>query len=171
MTSDTDKKLKIYCIAGFLFVSILGTAAHFFYEWTGNNFLIGLFTPVNESTWEHIKLLYFPMVIYSFFLWMKLGEEYPCLSSALPGGILLGCFLIPVLFYTYSGILGTNITFVDIAIFFISTAAAFFAVYKLTLSCKAGSARIILLLAAAVLGILFMLFTVNPPDLGLFRVP
>ena len=46
---------------------ILGTLLHFLYEWTGYNYLVGFISPVNESTWEHLKLLFFPVLFLSFF--------------------------------------------------------------------------------------------------------
>ena len=52
--------LKSNIIKGILFVSIAGTLAHFVYEWSNNNYILGFFFPVNESTWEHMKLFFFP---------------------------------------------------------------------------------------------------------------
>lgn len=43
------KKLKYFTVVGGAAVLALGTAAHFFYEWSGNNFFVGMFSPVNES--------------------------------------------------------------------------------------------------------------------------
>lgn len=51
----------------FLFISILGTLLHFTYEWSQNNAIVGLFSAVNESTWEHLKLLFFPMFFLTLF--------------------------------------------------------------------------------------------------------
>ena len=45
-------------LIAFLVISILGTIGHFLFEWTGENAIVGLFFPVNESTWEHLKLLF-----------------------------------------------------------------------------------------------------------------
>ena len=59
-----NKRLYISTIIGTIFVSAAGTLLHFVYGWTGNHFIVGLFAPVNESTWEHMKLLYFPMLLY-----------------------------------------------------------------------------------------------------------
>lgn len=42
-------QIKQYTIIGILFVLTTGTLAHFLYDWTGNNTVVGLFTPVNES--------------------------------------------------------------------------------------------------------------------------
>ena len=130
------KQLKKYIIIGIIFVLITGTLAHFFYEWTGNNYVTGLFTPVNESVWEHMKLLFFPMLIYLFVVFFKLRSDNPCIISAFCFGILLGTFLIPVFFYAYTSILGRNIFALDVGIFVLSTLIAFYSVYKLTLSCK-----------------------------------
>ena len=40
-----------------------GTLFHFIYEWSGFHPLAGLFAPVNESTWEHLKMLFFPVLL------------------------------------------------------------------------------------------------------------
>ena len=59
-------KLKYFTVVGGAAVLALGAAAHFFYEWSGNNFFVGMFSPVNESVWEHMKLAFFPMLLFSF---------------------------------------------------------------------------------------------------------
>lgn len=164
-----NKKLLLYCAAGFVFVSVVGTLLHFVYEWSGSNFLVGLFAPVNESTWEHIKLLFFPMAAFSLYAANRLNKDYPHVLSAFLAGCLAGCFLIPVLFYTYSGILGTNVTAIDIAIFYICTAAAFWIAYRLALSEQSKQFRFAAIAGAVVLCVLFFLFTYRPPRIGLFQ--
>ena len=129
-------RLQSYIIAGILFVLAAGTLSHFLYGWTGNNFIIGLFTPVNESVWEHMKLIFFPMLFYSIFASAKLKADYPYIASSLCFSILIGTLLIPVLFYAYTYILGKNFLVLDIIIFALSTALAFFTAYKLTISCR-----------------------------------
>ena len=94
------KQLKAYTIIGIIFTIILGSLSHFFYEWSNNNFFVGLFTPINESTWEHMKLLFFPMLLYSLLMIPKLKGNYPCIHSAYWTGILIGTLLIPAIFYT-----------------------------------------------------------------------
>lgn len=167
----TDKKLLKIIIIGILFVSIAGSIQHFLYDWFGENRLIGLISPINESTWEHIKLLFFPMLIYTIIITYKKKQEYPCITSALLFGILTGCVLIPTLFYTYSGILGRNITAIDISIFFISVFIAFLISYRLTLSCKAKKYEPILKAFVFLLILLFFYFTYNPPNINLFISP
>lgn len=161
-------KLKRYAIAGAIFVIITGTLSHFVYVWSGQNFILGFFFSVNESTWEHMKLCFFPMLIYSLFMNKRLKDNFPCVTSSLRSGILLGTFLIPVIFYTYSGILGRNYVPLDIAVFVISVILAFCAVYRLTLSCKMDSCTSCLRIFVFVIAVLFFAFTYSPPDIGLF---
>lgn len=71
------KKLKLATVIGIIFVLITGSLAHFVYEWSGNNALAGLFTPVNESVWEHMKLVFFPMLLYSVWMISRFRKEYP----------------------------------------------------------------------------------------------
>ncbi|MBR4720843.1 MAG: hypothetical protein IK057_03670 [Clostridia bacterium] len=162
------KSLKKYIIIGIIFVSVLGTLFHFVYKWSGNNIFVGFFTPINESVWEHTKLLFFPMLIYSFYLNKKIGKEYPCLNSAMIFGELLGVLSIIVMFYTYSGILGFHTAFADIAIFYISVIVSFCIAYKLTVSCKVNKYNKLLQLLQILIICLFITFTLYPPNIPLF---
>ncbi len=162
------KQLKKYIIIGIIFVLIAGTLAYFLYEWTRNNFVIGLFTPVNESVWEHMKLLFFPMLIYTIVAVFNLKKDEPCVISAFCFGILLGTILIPFFFYTYISILGRNIFALDVGTFVLSTIIAFYSVYKLTLSCKLKAYTFLLCGLVAVLFICFLVFSYHPPELPIF---
>ncbi len=165
------KGIKPYIIAGIILVSALGTFLHFAYDLSGNNFLVALFAPVNESIWEHTKLIFFPMLLYSAYLNQKLKLQYPCISSAMLSVSLLGVLLIIILFYTYFGIIGYHIAFVDIAIFYISVIASFYVAYKLTLSCKAERFYGILQAINLIMICLYIIFTFSPPNYPLFIAP
>lgn len=164
-------KLKKYIIIGIIFVLITGIISHFVYEWSGNNMIIALFFPVNESTWEHMKLCFFPMLFYYFYMKEKTIQDYPCVDSGMLFGILLSTLLIPIMFYTYTGILGNHFLFLDIATFIISVLVAFAAVYRLTLSCALEPYTRLLKLMVLVTMICFFVFTFYPPDIGIFVDP
>lgn len=172
-----NKKLYRYTLSGILFTSILGTLSHFLYGWSGNNPYVGLFTPVNESVWEHMKLLFFPMLLYFLFEKLMLGNYPPSLSCCNAVSLLTGTFLIPVVFYTYTGILGFHLAPLDIATFYISVIAAFLLRHALCARLHAQKKKIsktrCLWLTALVLLIFlcFLIFTSCPPDIGLFRIP
>lgn len=165
------KQLKHYIITGIIFVLITGTFFHFLYEWTNNNFVIGFFTPVNESTWEHMKLVFFPTLLFSLIMSYRLKQNYPCIISSSAFGILLGTLLVPVFFYTYTGILGYNIFILDFATFVLSVLIAFYTIYKFTLSCTLKRYTLLLCGLVCILMICFVLFTYYPPDIGLFEEP
>lgn len=161
-------QLKRYLIIGTIFVIVLGTLSHFFYEWSNNNFVVGFFSPVNESTWEHMKLVFFPMLLFSLIANYRLKSIYPCITSSLLFGILLGTFLIPIFFYTYTGILGYNVLVLDLITFILAVICSFSSVYRLTLSCRMQNHTTILFIAVCVVFVCFILFTVYPPSIALF---
>lgn len=164
-------QLKKYTIIGIIFVTITGTLSHFVYEWTGNNSIIGYFFPVNESTWEHMKLIFFPMLAFSIFMNRKQKQAFHCVTSSLASGILIGTFLIPVFFYTYTGVLGCNIFILDIVTFILSVRIAFICTYKLTLSCYVQKQAFVLYIFVFIVMLCFFVFTYNPPALALFSSP
>ena len=56
------------------FLSILaGSALHFLYDLWPNP-LTAVFAPVNESVWEHLKLLYAPFLVCGFVLNRKAAD-------------------------------------------------------------------------------------------------
>ncbi|MFG6395046.1 MAG: hypothetical protein K1W24_12835 [Lachnospiraceae bacterium] len=165
------KNLKCYTITGIIFVLATGSLAHFLYGWSGNNYIAGLFTPVSESIWEHMELIFFPMVIYSIIIILKSRQKYPCITSALCFGILEGTLLIPVFYYAYTSVLGKNVFILDISIFILSIVISFWLSYKLTLSCRLESYTFLLCILVCLLFICFLVFTYQPPDTIIFQDP
>ena len=158
-------------LMGFAVTSLGGTLLHFLYGWLGEAAWIAPLSGVNESTWEHMKLLFWPMFIFaivqSFFF--KDREDFWCVKRK---GILLGLLLIPILFYTYNGVIESSPDWINIAIFFISAAIAY--IYETrqfnngTSVCKNPKLAIGLLCAIAVL---FVVFTFATPEIGIFKDP
>ena len=157
--------------AGFAAVTFGGTILHFLYDWTGGSILVVPFSGVNESTWEHMKLLFWPLFLFSLIqrLFFKDQESYWCVKLA---EILLGLVLIPVLFYTYNGVFGKSPDWVNIAIFYISAAAAFLLEWWLFKRNRPDCKRPGLAFAAiCLIGVLFVVFTFAPPQIPLFQDP
>ena len=164
--------LKRYTAAGILFTAVLGTLTHFCYQWSGENPLLALVVPVSESTWEHMKMLFFPMLLWSLLESALLRKKYPDLFWADAAGILTGLLLIPAIFYTYSGILGRTWMIADSLLFYVSILAGFLVRSRLARRRnRPGISRWILLGALLALLAAFFLFTWNPPAFGIFRIP
>ncbi|MBE6664910.1 MAG: hypothetical protein E7603_01635 [Ruminococcaceae bacterium] len=166
------KTISLWQFAGFAFTSFAGTLLHFLYEWTNQSIWAAPFSAINESTWEHMKLLFFPMLIFALVEDRFLKKDFPDFWCVKLCGISVGLLLIPVLFYTYNGAIGPSPDFVNIAIFFISAAFSYWLETKLlqkeASSCNSSVKPITALLAIAVL---FVLFTFATPQLPLFRDP
>ena len=161
----------LWGLFGFAFTSFSGTLLHFLYEWTGECLFFAPFSGVNESTWEHMKLLFWPMLIYaviqSFFF--KEYEGFWCVKLY---GILLGLSLIPVLFYTYNGVIGKSPDWINIAIFFVCAAVVY--LYETRALNKGDTLCAYPRLAIAIISAIalaFLIFTFIPPRLGIFRDP
>jgi len=165
------REIGLWQLVGFGVASLGGTILHFLYDWLDGATWIAPFSGVNESTWEHMKLLFWPMFIYaivqSFFF--KDYENFWCVKLK---GILLGLGLIPVIFYTYNGVIGKSPDWINIAIFFIAAAIAY--VYETRqfnngkTACKNPKLAFGLL---CVIAVLFVIFTFNTPELDIFKDP
>ena len=166
-----QKKSFWWQAAGFAFVTLVGTILHFLYDWTGENILVSPFSGVNESTWEHMKLLFWPLFLFSLIqrLFFKDQENYWCLKLS---GILLGLMLIPILFYTYNGAFDKSPDWVNIAIFYLSALLVFlfewWILKRNLLPCQYPRLSFA---ALCLIGLLFVIFTFLPPQIPLFRDP
>ena len=156
---------------GFGVTALAGTILHFLYDWLGEAAWIAPFSGVNESTWEHMKLLFWPVFIYAVVQSFFHGdiEGFWCIKLR---GILLGLALIPILFYTYNGAVGKSPDWLNIAIFFISAAVAYIFETRLFNSvkvrCLSPRAALVTL---CIIAALFVIFTFFTPTLGIFRDP
>ena len=148
---------------------LLGSLLHFVYGWSGGSVLAAGFSAVNESTWEHMKLLFFPMLLFG--LWHLKGVTDACRISAFHAGLLMGTLLIPVLFYAYTSVLGRNFLVLDIALFYICVIAAFLIYRGLSGSCRLEKYSHVTSMAVFLLLICFLLFTYFPPGFSIFKDP
>ena len=158
-------------ITAFLVVSLLGTVGHFVYEISGKNTFIGLFFPVNESTWEHLKLLFYPALIYfgaEYILNYNNNKNY---ISASVISIFIGITSIIVLFYTYQGVIGKNIDFINITIYYLSVIITLFSQNILIKNYKSHFGLILTLIPIILTAILFAVFSIKAPSLGIFAIP
>ena len=165
------RSFGLWQLLGFAVTSFLGTVLHFLYEWLGEAAWIAPFSGVNESTWEHMKLLFWPMLLFavvqSFFF--RDRADFWCVKLR---GILLGITLIPVIFYTLNGVFGKTPDWINIAIFFLCAAISYIYETRLALAESLPCALPRRAIAALVgIALLFVLFTFATPALPLFRDP
>ena len=155
--------------AGFAAVTFGGTILHFLYDWTGGSILVSPFSGVNESTWEHMKLLFWPLFLFALVQrpFFREQENYWCVKLV---EILLGLLLIPVLFYTYNGVFGKSPDWINITIFYISAVLVFLFEWRAFKNDRLPCWNPRLAFAViCLIGVLFVVFTYVPPQIPLFR--
>ncbi len=160
-------------IIAFFVIGILGTLGHFVYEWSGGNYAVGLFFPVNESTWEHLKLLFFPTAVYSVFEYFLSREKPRNYLQAVVFSTICGMLWIIILFYTINGVFGKSPGFINIGIYYISIIIM---MCKKTKLIKEEKFELpIFYWLATILGIMvaisFIFWSYNPPSINLFIPP
>ena len=164
------KKILKFEIFSIIFVSILGTLLHFAYEWSNYNIIVSAFSSINESTWEHLKLLFYPMLITTIIGYFYLGNEVSGFLCARVYAIITSMLFVVIFFYTYTGILGTNISFLNIAIFFISVIIGEYVSYRLMIN-NSNCNNVKAIASLGLLLFFFVFFTFFPPKIGLFQAP
>ena len=165
------RDVSLWQFAGFSLTALFGTLLHFLYDWTCGNIVAALFSGVNESTWEHMKLLFFPLFLFALVQsrFFKDSRSFWCVKLI---GTLTALTLIPVLFYTYNGMFGKSPDWINITIFFISAAIAFLFEGHLLkregIPCQYPALAFLIL---CLIGVLFVIFTFSPPKIPLFQDP
>ncbi|MDD3224966.1 MAG: DUF6512 family protein [Clostridium sp.] len=162
--------IYLWELFGVIFISIMGSLLHFTYEWSGKCKSLAVISAVNESTWEHLKIAFWPALIYSIFEYIPLSNMTDNFIVAKAVCLLSIPILIIILFYSYTYILGRNFLVIDIFIFILSiyigqkTSASILTMPKLPSCLTSLSILIIVLLI-----VMFSLFTFFPPKLEIFR--
>lgn len=155
---------------GAVFGIVFGTLLHFTYDWFGQHVVVGLFSAVNESVWEHTKLIVTPVLLFGLLEWRVVGPSGRLLvAKAIE--LLFGVLFITTFFYTYTGALGIEeMLAVDILSFIVAVVIGKYLSYRL-LRMERPVRRPGVVLSVVVILSLFILqvwFTVAPPALPLF---
>lgn len=163
-------KLKSTETVSCLLTLVGGVLLHFLYNWSGHSPFAAWFSPVNESTWEHLKLLFYPLLLISIAEYYMLDKPKTDYWNIKTYAILLGMAFIVAAFYTYSGVLGFTLFPVDIGIFFASVVFSFWFSYRYL---KEGThytlSNIPFFTILALAALAFAVFTWMPPQIALFQ--
>ncbi|MCW3982902.1 MAG: DUF6512 family protein [Candidatus Bathyarchaeota archaeon] len=166
------RKILLYEIVGIVFIIMLGSLLHFTYEISGDNALVGVFSAVNESVWEHLKLAFWPAMLFALIEFVPLKRFAQNFVLAKNVSVYVMVTVIPAIFYSYTAITGENLLAVDIGSFLAAVVIGQLVSYKLltyrTLSVKA---QWIALFFVILLAVLFVVFTFVPPHLSIFEDP
>ena len=169
-----ELKHKIFFIIGTIISIILGIVLHFAYDFTRKSFFIGLLAPVNESTWEHLKLVFLPITLfyicYILFFKIKNKKGKNIIAGYTFNAIILSMILITVLHGLYTLVFKNHSSIFSIILYILCMLISFYYMYiNYTKSKTSHNKNGILKLY--ILFILFILFTIFPPKLNTFKDP
>jgi len=168
----SQKKIFIWEIAGFVFISLLGSLLHFAFEFFGEWPPVALIAAVNESVWEHLKLAFWPALIYALIEWPFFRGSLRNFWAAKTIGILAMPLVVVSLFYGYTSLAGRNILWADISLFVLAVFVGQMISCWLLLRRPLGSGiKISALILLALMVAAFSLLTFFPPHFPLFCDP
>lgn len=163
---------EIWMLIGIPILFLIGSIMHFLYNILWASSVVGLFAPVNESIWEHSKMVVWPVILWWSLFYCFRGKQYQIdknkwFTSALVA-LLTSLVTMPLLYYFYTGAFGVELLWVDILILLFSV--LFGQVLGLhTYRYGRGLSTKYVLVVFAVIVLLFMLFTFFPPHIPLFQ--
>jgi hypothetical protein len=172
MAHTSNRSTFFYELVGMIFIITLGSVLHFTFEWSGNQPLVGLFSAINESVWEHLKLAFWPALLFALIEYPILKKVVNNFAFAKTIGVYLMVIIIPVIFYSYTAVTGKSIFVIDITSFIVAVIVGQLSSYKLLMYRKLpGNFNKVSLIALVLLGLTFVLFTFYPPQLPIFKDP
>jgi len=90
---------------------------HFAFGWLRDWTPLALVAAVNESIWEHLKLAFWPGVLWAWIMPLPPDSSRWEVLSAKGMILAITAILIVKIFTTYTAILGRNLLFLDIGTF------------------------------------------------------
>ena len=155
---------------GILFTVMVGAALHFVFAWAGKWPPVGIIAPVNESVWEHLKLAFWPSLVWAAIEYPRLKSQTKSFWTAKAAGIWLMPVIIILVFYAYTAFTHHPVLAVDISTFALAVTAGQMLSYALMKTNLRG--RMLNAVAVSLillLGMAYTVFTYLPPHLGVFR--
>jgi hypothetical protein len=174
--AGTKDPFVLWILLGIPILFIAASPLHFLYGWTGDSPAVGLFAPVNESPWEHLKMTFWPILIWWIVGYLAFGAKkegaFPraavsCAVCALTCNLFIVAF-----FYICTGAFGVESLLLDILSVLLGLAVGVLLAVHVTKHTSPGAfaaflAVVLLLLMAGS----FIYFTFAPPHLPIFRDP
>ena len=157
------KKAAKRKLIGFALAAALGFLLHFLYGWLPNP-VFAVFSPVRESLWEHVKIVFWPLCAAGLFLSGRDGRmrsAWLLAAAAVSLGMLAAAYLCHVVLE------GSAMAF-DIGLFLVSVAAGFLLPGPLSALTGRPAVRWAVLVAAVAMAAALFTFTFRPPDGILF---
>jgi len=143
----------------FVLSLLAGVVLHFVYGWFPNP-VTALVSPVNESLWEHAKLLFWPLAVTAFCL---SGGEARALAARLLAAVAAS-LLVVAAGYVYHIVLRGEALVVDLILYAAAMALGFYLAGPLGHLAETPGRQKLITALACVMVVAFIWFTYVPPD-------
>ncbi|MEG0510532.1 MAG: DUF6512 family protein [Clostridia bacterium] len=150
------------------FLLLYGTFFHYVYDAIGSNLIINMFVPINESVWEHMKMLFYPSL--AFFLLNYMDNTGSTYIVSYVTGVTFSIVFCIVSYYIYDRFFPGISEVLNIVFYYISFASIFGIMYVMNYVLEPLSddfnfiCEIILISYVCI----FCFYTYLPPNLDLF---
>ena len=160
------RRIFDWCAIGLIIL----VGMHYAFDFFGKvPFLAWLF-PVNESIWEHLKLLFYPVVLATILEYGMIKKSRVNIIPVRTWNLLIGMALIVAGYYTYSGIVGRDFVVCDILLYVAAVILVFFLKIPFLENRKSSitSSDVLWGSVMVLFFILFVIFSYYPPHINLF---
>jgi len=163
---------ETWILLGIPMLFLVGSLFHYLYQLTGKHALVSLIAPINESVWEHTKMVLLPVILWWSLFYLITGQRLSIDIDSWFTGLLVSLVIsivaIPVLYYSYTAAFGISFLWMDIMILLIALAfGQFMGLHVFRHSLGMDYKQVVAILALILL--FYGLATVHPPKLPLFQ--
>ena len=171
MTATQKCLILRYELFGIFFIFLLGGLLHFTFEFSGYNPIVGVFSAINESVWEHLKLGFWPILLLTIIEYRTIKKQTNNFFLAKTAEAYTILLVIPAIFYSYTSITGKSIFLIDITSFIIAVVIGQFLSYKILKHKQLPKiSKWVSLIALAILAIFFVVFIFFPLIYNHFKI-
>lgn len=153
----------------FLLISISGTILHFTYKLSKNNVVVGIFSSVNESVWEHIKLYLTPIFSFNTLYYIFISKDNYFIGLMVE--LLIAIFLTILLYKIKLFFFKDSHNYLNIVLFYIVCLIISISRYNIKRIYFPNGINTFAMFISLIIFIFYLTFTVFPPKKELFLDP
>lgn len=162
----------ILLIISFLILSVFGTLLHFTHGWLKKGFLLHIFSALNESSWEHMKMLVAPTLLVMVIQYFALEARYTNLFNSFLIFFLVELVSMPLLFELLKYLFKNKVPLVfTIVLFYICILLGLLSEYLFLQNGVFVMSELMAKIGIVVVTASFIVFSYFPPHFPILKDP
>ncbi len=163
--------IQYILIISFFIIAIFGTVFHFTHNWFKKGIILHLISAINESTWEHMKLLIVPTILVTIFQYITVYSQYNNFWFSILTLLIIETLSIPLIFEPLRIYFKKVSLLFTITLFYLSIIIGLIfqysvLVYEISIISELLSMILVILYIS-----IYWIFTYYPPKLFIFKDP